>query len=72
MKSNVIPIYSVGQNCILNDDKTIDETTVLKNSVVQIIGIELSDSKFANLDEIYLVDYIDYTFWVEQSELSST
>ena len=72
MKSNVIPIYRVGQTCFLVNDKDIDEAVVNKGSEVIIEAVELTDSKFANLDEIYLVDYLDFTFWVEQSELSST
>lgn len=71
MKSDVIPIYKEGQSCILTVDKEINDTTIKKGSVVTIEAIELTDSKFADLDEIYLVDYIDFTFWVYQNELES-
>lgn len=71
MKSEVIPIYKEGQNCILTVDKEINDTTVKKGSIVTIEAIELTDSKFAELDEIYLVDYLDMTFWVYQTELNN-
>lgn len=69
MKSNVIPIFKEGQICIMAVDKEINDTIIRKDSIVTIEAIELTDSKFAELDEIYLVDYIDYTFWVYQHEL---
>ena len=69
MKSKVIPIYKEGQNCVLTVDKEINDTTIESGSIVTIEAIELTDSKFAELDEIYLVDYLDMTFWVYQTEL---
>ena len=69
MKSNVTPIYKVGDNCLMTCDKSINDSIIKKDSIVIIEAIEISDSKFAELNEIYLVDYCDMTFWVYEEEL---
>ena len=76
-KSQIIPIYKIGDIVTTNQDVVPESPNwekgywkIPKGSKVRIIDIETSDSKQAELDEIYLIRFSEAEFWVEQSVLS--
>lgn len=75
-KSEVVPVFKVGDRAIVKEDIFPESEywekgywKIPKGRKVRIAAIELSDSKSAELDEIYLIEYLDATFWIEQSML---
>ena len=63
MKSSVIPKFKKGELVQLAKDFKDENIHLKKVWKVYINDIELTDSKNADLDEIFLCECIDYKFW---------
>ena len=71
MKSSVIPKFEKGQLVQLAKDFKDENIHLKKGFKVYINGIELSEAKNAELDEIYLCECIEYGFWCSEDFLNA-
>jgi len=68
-KSKIIPKFKIGESVKLAKEFKDDNITLKKGWECYVIDIELTDSKNAELDDIYLLECIDYGFWVSEDYL---
>ena len=71
MKSNITQKFKIGDLVELSKDFQDKNIRLKKGWKVYINDIELSDSKNAELDEIYLCECIDYGFWCSEDFLNA-
>ena len=70
MKSSVIPKFKKGELVRLAKDFKNENIHLKKGWEVYINDIELTDSKNADLDEIYMCECIEYGFWCSEDFLN--
>lgn len=70
MKSEIIPKFVKGQLVKLAKDYIDENVHFKKGWSVYVKDIELTDSKNAEIDEIYLCECIDYGFLCSEDYLT--